>query len=1155
MGTHKILADVHAPSIGSDGVAKSYTWTLPNTSSNNQHWYKIARVTGSQSQRFKLQMVGGYSYSDNHFASEVNVYGQLNNDNNYDLVFYQLEKSGQTSSPVLGFGQVDVDDVSTDLYVKLANFAELAITASVSKGDIYPEATSTSSASEPTNLVAATEQFSVLSEAHFAGEVNAASLDISGNADIDGTLNADGLDVDGNADISGNITSAGWTGDVIASAYLDADTAHLSTTQTFTGAKTFTDTVALTGTGRITGIDTVSADTDAASKTYVDSAVSSAGGGDVTLSGTQTFTGVKTFGTTTKLQFRDSAAYINSPTANDIEVAATTITLDASSDIQLEGNTTVTGSITADQINLQDGGDYITFYGNDAGQHSISSRDASGTAGQDDLRINSYAAVHINLDSNSNNTSNADFTIGHHGDNDGAITQLFTVDGENGNVTLTGIVLDGNTITGINDSGEFDDDDAHIMTSAGVLDKIQSEISNLVDSSPSALNTLNELAAAINDDASFSTTITNSIATKMPLAGGTFTGAITMGGDTNMNGHSIYESSENYYSIDLKDHSDYTWLRNVPGVWTFQQGTGGDSWTNSFQLTLPSPGSTANAVFAELGQKTSNAADGRYKGVRIVKYASSALADGDLQAANATFTGDVSLAGGALSISGDGSNAVTFTESGAGLMTIAAADDIILDAGSDIVLDAAGNDVWIKTGGTTVGTINMASSNLTISSAVSDKDIIFKGNDGGSTITALTLDMSAGGTANFNNHINLNDNNNLLWGGNAILQHTGSATNIGDNGSASALVLSGGNQATFAGEVQAASLDINGNADISGNLSGVDTLTATTFVGALTGNASTATVADQATNLNAIDDRDMAPEDRSYSDDFRIFFTSKEGLEDGTSTGSNWQDALFISSYSDSSGGNPNVLAFDKSEKKIYHYQASATASNWGTAKQLAYTDSDISGNAATATTLATARNIGGVSFNGSAAINLPGVNTGGNQDTSGNAATATKIASITNSNIVQLSTTTTQTGTKTFSGVIDITNTTDSTNATGDTGALRCEGGGSIAKKLYVGSTITGSADVIAFSDRKLKDNIETLDGKKVLDMRGVSFTRKDTGAESSGVIAQEIQKVAPELVHDTEGTLGVAYGNLVGYLIEAIKDQQKQIDELKAMCSGCSK
>ena len=52
----------------------------------------------------------------------------------------------------------------------------------------------------------------------------------------------------------------------------------------------------------------------------------------------------------------------------------------------------------------------------------------------------------------------------------------------------------------------------------------------------------------------------------------------------------------------------------------------------------------------------------------------------------------------------------------------------------------------------------------------------------------------------------------------------------------------------------------------------------------------------------------------------------------------------------------------------------------------------DVTGNADTATALATARNIGGVSFNGTANINLPGVNTAGNQDTTGNAATATAL-------------------------------------------------------------------------------------------------------------------------------------------------------------------
>ena len=88
----------------------------------------------------------------------------------------------------------------------------------------------------------------------------------------------------------------------------------------------------------------------------------------------------------------------------------------------------------------------------------------------------------------------------------------------------------------------------------------------------------------------------------------------------------------------------------------------------------------------------------------------------------------------------------------------------------------------------------------------------------------------------------------------------------------------------------------------------------------------------------------------------------------------------------------------------------------------------DTTGSAAT---LTTARNIGGVSFDGSASIDLPGVNTGGNQDTTGNAATATKIASITNSNIVQLTATQTLTNkTIAASQVTEISNITASEGA-----------------------------------------------------------------------------------------------------------------------------
>ena len=93
----------------------------------------------------------------------------------------------------------------------------------------------------------------------------------------------------------------------------------------------------------------------------------------------------------------------------------------------------------------------------------------------------------------------------------------------------------------------------------------------------------------------------------------------------------------------------------------------------------------------------------------------------------------------------------------------------------------------------------------------------------------------------------------------------------------------------------------------------------------------------------------------------------------------------------------------------------------------------------------------------------------------------------------------------------------------------------------------ITSTGNVTAYSDERLKSDIHTLDGKKVLQMRGVSFTKD--GEDGSGVIAQELEKVAPELVLDGEEYKSVAYGNITGYLIEAVKEQQKEIDELKSL------
>ena len=90
---------------------------------------------------------------------------------------------------------------------------------------------------------------------------------------------------------------------------------------------------------------------------------------------------------------------------------------------------------------------------------------------------------------------------------------------------------------------------------------------------------------------------------------------------------------------------------------------------------------------------------------------------------------------------------------------------VTLDSGGDITLDADGADIHFADGGTTFGTFTNSSSNLVIDAAVQDKDIIFKGDDNASAITALTLDMSDGGNA-------------IFEGGTIELKNRGSVSNV-----------------------------------------------------------------------------------------------------------------------------------------------------------------------------------------------------------------------------------------------------------------------------------------------------------------------------------------------------------------------------------------
>ena len=87
--------------------------------------------------------------------------------------------------------------------------------------------------------------------------------------------------------------------------------------------------------------------------------------------------------------------------------------------------------------------------------------------------------------------------------------------------------------------------------------------------------------------------------------------------------------------------------------------------------------------------------------------------------------------------------------SDAAIPSVSNTGDFTIDAGGDIILDADGTDILLKDDGTEFGRFKIATSDFVIKSAINNKDILFKGVDASSTITALQLDMSAGGNAQF----------------------------------------------------------------------------------------------------------------------------------------------------------------------------------------------------------------------------------------------------------------------------------------------------------------------------------------------------------------------------------------------------------------------
>ena len=138
-----------------------------------------------------------------------------------------------------------------------------------------------------------------------------------------------------------------------------------------------------------------------------------------------------------------------------------------------------------------------------------------------------------------------------------------------------------------------------------------------------------------------------------------------------------------------------------------------------------------------------------------------------------------------------------------------------------------------------------------------------------------------------------------------------------------------------------------------------------------------------------------------------------------------------------------------------------------------------------------------------------------------------------------------------------DLTNTPDLNSITASSASLSGNlaaatggftGNATVGGDLVVSGEATAT-DFVTTSDARVKTDIETLQGAldMVGELRGVRYTQTQTQRRQVGVIAQEVEAVLPEVVSQGEEFKAVAYGNIVGVLIEAIKELKEKVETLE--------
>jgi hypothetical protein len=118
-----------------------------------------------------------------------------------------------------------------------------------------------------------------------------------------------------------------------------------------------------------------------------------------------------------------------------------------------------------------------------------------------------------------------------------------------------------------------------------------------------------------------------------------------------------------------------------------------------------------------------------------------------------------------------------------------------------------------------------------------------------------------------------------------------------------------------------------------------------------------------------------------------------------------------------------------------------------------------------------------------------------------------------------------------------------------GNTCGIYRVGAGAWAFNTDTSGNFTSVGNITAYSDARLKKDVVTIAEPLTIvnRMRGVFYSRIEDDKPGVGVIAQEMREILPQVVHENDGTLSVAYGNIVGVLIEAVKELSAKVEALE--------